>query len=132
MEIADRLAESLPARYEPDTLLPTQYYDRIKRRVVLEGERKLMLAVLEDAIECYLNNMRAPSRRRRLLYYAARDWINARGKKGLFAFETLCEALDLDPQALREMLARVSRPHWPGRIADRTRSYRRTGTINRR
>lgn len=109
MEIGDRLADSLPDRYEPDILLPVQYYELTKRGPVLDGERRLMFAVLEDAIECYLKNMGAGSRKRRLLFYAARDWINARDKMGIFAYETLCEELDIDPEVLRETLERFRR-----------------------
>lgn len=106
MEIIDRLEESLPGRFEPDTLLPAQFYEMLKRRYILEGERKLMFAVLEDAVECYLKNMNARSRKQRVLFYEAQSWINARNKVGLFAYETLCEALNIDAGALRRALER--------------------------
>ena len=51
-------------------LLPGQYADLVRRNHVIEGELKLLLAVLEDAIRCYLRNVeregrRAPPRIRR-------------------------------------------------------------------
>jgi hypothetical protein len=104
VEIIDRLEESLPGKFEPDTLLPTQYYEIMRRRHSLEGERKLMFAVLEDAVECYLKNMNARPRKQRILFYEAQNWMYAKHKVGLFAFETLCEALGIEPVILREAL----------------------------
>ena len=33
--------------FQPDTLLPSQYFDRIRRRASADGERRLMVAILE-------------------------------------------------------------------------------------
>ena len=67
METADRLQDSFASQVEPDILLPVQYYELTRRRNVLESERKLMFAVLAEAIDCYLKNMNAKSRWRRIL-----------------------------------------------------------------
>jgi hypothetical protein len=65
-----------------------------------------MFAVLEDAIDCYLKNMTAKSRHRRILFYEVQNWMNARNRAGLFSYETLCEGLEIDPVALRAALER--------------------------
>lgn len=104
MEIADRIQEYLGSQFEPDTLLPVQYNEIMRRRSVLEGERKLMYAVLEDAVECYLKHMNAKSRRRRLLFYEVQNWMNAKNRFGLFSYQTLCEMLGIDAKALRAAL----------------------------
>ena len=39
----------------------------------MEGERKLMFAVLEDGVRGYLKNMEARSRRARILFLEVRD-----------------------------------------------------------
>ncbi len=36
--------------FQPDTILPFHYFEMLGRHSYLEGEKKLMLAVLEDAI----------------------------------------------------------------------------------
>jgi hypothetical protein len=46
-------------------LLPVQYYGLLARPRPPEGEFRLMLAVLEDAIRCYLKNMRCRTESRR-------------------------------------------------------------------
>ncbi len=104
MEIADRIQEYLGGQFEPDTLLPVQYNEIMRRRSALEGEQKLMFAVLEDAVESYLKHMNAKSRRRRLLFYEVQNWISAKNRVGLFSYQTLCEALGIDAKALRAAL----------------------------
>ncbi len=104
VNISDRLQESFASQFEPDTLLPVQYYELTRRRNLLEGERKLMFAVLEDAIDCYLKNMNAKSRWRRILFYEVQNWMNATDRAGLFSYETVCEAFDIDAKSLRTAL----------------------------
>ncbi len=87
-----------------DFLLPVQYRDLVNGRNVLEGERKLLFAVLEDAIRCYVNNMSCQSPRRRALFCEVNEWIEASGGQNLFAFENLCDALGIDGAAVRERL----------------------------
>ncbi|HKD66379.1 MAG TPA: hypothetical protein VKB84_06025 [Candidatus Binataceae bacterium] len=103
MELVERMEEMIQG-YEPDILLPEQYNELRRRRHELQGELKLMFAVLEDAIHCYLHHMNAKSRQRRILFYEVRDWMDSTRGKGLFAFETLCEALGIDAGRLRKML----------------------------
>ena len=47
------LEDRMAGLFQPDTLLPTQYFDRIRRRALFDGERRLMIAILEDAIDVY-------------------------------------------------------------------------------
>ena len=101
MEIAERIQEYLGGQFEPDTLLPVQYNEIMRRRTALEGEYKLMFAVLEDAVECYLKHMNAKNRRRRLLFYEVQNWMDAKNRVGLFSYHTLCESLGIDSKALR-------------------------------
>jgi hypothetical protein len=108
MELVERMEEMIQG-FEPDILLPEQYNELRRRRHELQGELKLMFAVLEDAIHCYLYHMNAKSRQRRILFYEVRDWMNSRHSKGLFAYETLCEALGVDAGRLRRMLEQRQR-----------------------
>ena len=90
-------------------LLPGQYNDLCRRRHQLQGELKLMFAVLEDAIHCYLRHMNANGRKRRKLFYDVRHWINSRHGEALFEFETLCEAFGINAGRLRAMLEQQRR-----------------------
>jgi len=72
----------------------------------LEGERKLMFAVLEDGVRCYLKNMDTRSRRRRSLFFEVRDWMEAEDNDGPFAFELLCHEFGLESSRVRKALER--------------------------
>jgi hypothetical protein len=109
-----------------DALLPTQYYDLLRRRTILEGERKLMFAVLEDAIQCYLKNMKGRTERQRSLFAEVQRWFDgAEGAKGgsVFSFENVCRELGIDHVRLRKRLD-------PSRLSDlpATRNRRVTPT----
>ncbi len=136
MEITDRLQEALASEFEPDTLLPVQYHELMRRRQGLDGERRLLLAVLEDAVECYLKNMNAKGRRRRVLFYEVCNWMNTKNRVGLFTYETLCEALGIEANRLRAALEKRRRglngsDRQPvadiGRIRSRREARRRAG-----
>ena len=69
----------LSARFEPDFLVPVQFFDLTRRRSMLDGETRLVFAVLEDAIRCYVKTVnsarrcdrrRAPCSRRRARWAA--------------------------------------------------------------
>jgi hypothetical protein len=43
--------------FQPDTLLPAQYLETVCSTALPEAEKKLLLAVLEDAISCFRDNI---------------------------------------------------------------------------
>jgi putative NADPH-quinone reductase len=90
--------------YRHADVLPTQYNDLVRRSSVLTAERKLMWAVLADAVESYLKHMNAKTPNRRRLFYEVQSWMSAKGRVGLFSYETLCESLGIDAKRLRAEL----------------------------
>ena len=60
-------------------LLPGQYADLVRRNHVIEGELKLLLAVLEDAIRCYLRNVNAKEGEHRRDFVEVRNWFEGNG-----------------------------------------------------
>ncbi len=89
-----------------------------QNRWISEPERNLMLAVLEDAIRCFLGYREGdPDPRNRLAYADARDWINSPGRYSIFAFRNLCEIVGLDPDCLRRELNRIRRGSSPRTVA---------------
>ncbi len=45
--------EKIAFLFQPDTLLSAQYFENFRRTTFLEPEKRLMLAILEDAIKCF-------------------------------------------------------------------------------
>jgi hypothetical protein len=106
--------ERYPGLFQPDTMLPSQYFDRFHRRSQLDGERRLMLAVLEDAVDMYRKHVAARDARNRQLFLDAEQWIDDDDRTWVFSFLNLCDVLDLDGEYLRRGLhalkARASTP----------------------
>lgn len=89
-----------------------------QNRWISEPERNLMLAVLEDAIRCFLGYREGdPDPRNRLAYADARDWINSPSRYSIFAFRNLCEIVGLNPDCLRRELNRIRRGTSPRSVA---------------
>ena len=104
MESTEGLDETLPAVFAAANILPTQYYWALRHRTGLDGERKLMFAVLEDGVRCYLKNMDAKSRRQRILFFEVRNWMKAEGNNGPFSFELLCHEFGMESSRVRNAL----------------------------
>jgi len=64
------------------------------------------MAVLVDGIRCYQTNHAATSAERRLLFGEAAEWLFAASDSGLFSCNTICHAIGIDPEYLRDGLKR--------------------------
>src|SRR4029077_8674730 len=72
------------------------------------GERRLLLAVLEDGIRTLLKHADATRGRARTLQREALAWLLSDAHTDVFTFASICEALEIDPGRLRgQILARV-------------------------
>ncbi|MGE5304305.1 MAG: hypothetical protein ACM3TN_13415 [Alphaproteobacteria bacterium] len=106
--------EKLTFLFQPDTLLSEQYFATFRRRQ-LEPEKKLMLAVLEDAVACFQRYLFAENRKQRNLFNETEDWILNENSDHVFSFENICAALKFNPAYVRKGLLR-----WKtGKLAER-------------
>jgi hypothetical protein len=99
------MEERVSSLFQPDTLLPEQYLDTFRRKVHLEPEKKLLLAILEDAIACYQKYIFASDVKGKALFREAESWVGEKGTEAVFAFDSVCEMLGFDPEYLRRGLA---------------------------
>ena len=99
------MEERVSSLFQPDTLLPDQYLDTFRRKVHLEPEKKLLLAILEDAIACYQKYVFATEAKGKALFRETEDWVAKKGADAVFAFDSVCEMLEFDPAYLRRGLA---------------------------
>jgi len=90
--------------FEPDTLLSAQYFGNLRRKTLLEPEKRLMLAILEDAINCYQDNLLAKRGREGRLFTEAEEWILEKGSDWIFSFKNICETLGFNPEYVRQGL----------------------------
>jgi len=95
--------------FQPDILVAAQYLETVLTRASLEPEKRLMLAVLEDAVLCFQKGSSAGDRRRKALFTDAEEWIMEENGDWPFSFENICEVLGLNPAYLRQGLLRWKR-----------------------
>ena len=97
-------------------LLPGQYVDLIRRNQTIEGELKLLLAVLEDAIRCYLRGVNAKDQGRHRDFVQVRGWFEASARRSdIFSFDQICTALGIEPCCLLERLRTLTIRDLPSR-----------------
>jgi hypothetical protein len=100
------MEERVTSLFQPDTLVPEQYLDTLRRKLPLEPEKKLMLAVLADAIACFQKYVFARDGKGKMLFQEAEDWVQDTNSDWLFSFANVCETLGFNPDCLRQGLAR--------------------------
>jgi len=99
----------LSARFEPDFLVPVQFFDLTRRRSMLDGETRLVFAVLEDAVRCYVKTVNSARRCDREQYDEVQRWFQAEaGIHSPFSFEYVCDVLGIEPASLRSRLGLLS------------------------
>lgn len=122
--------EKVTSLFQPDTLLPAQYLETFRRKAHLEPEKRLMLAVLEDAVVCFQKYLLTRDGKGRAMFREAEEWIMEEDSDWLFSFESVCEVLGFDPQYVRQGLVRWKQ----SKLAERPKAkiYRLTPRANRR
>ena len=70
----------------------------------LEGEKRLMIAILKDAFECLDKYRGARNSSGRSHYESALEWVQDKGTEWLFSFTNICDFLGFDPDYLRQVL----------------------------
>jgi hypothetical protein len=99
-------ADDLPSIFQGVGLLPAQYSSLCRKKLPSEGERKLLFAVLEDAIRCYLKYRDkyrggAESYGEDPEFLEAAQWLSSDEESGPFAFVRVCDALGINAHQLR-------------------------------
>ena len=89
---------------ESDLMVPSQFFDRIKVEHSAQPEKRLMLAVMEDAISTFQKSVRGLTRRQRRLLRETEEWVSESDTQWPFSFENICSALDIEPGYLRRGL----------------------------
>ena len=90
------------ATLEPLIELPSQHDSA--RRLALTGEKRLMAAVLADAIQIHLKHRCSRSASSQILFRETDRWIESTGRRWPLSFENVCETLNIDGARLRQAL----------------------------
>ena len=87
-------------------IIPVEDNNTIAARVRMSGEFRLMWAVLEDGMECYLRYATPPSPRLQEMFREAKEWIDSDEEEWPFSFISICQAFQIEPDYLRKGLRR--------------------------
>ena len=70
----------------------------------LDPEKRLMLAILQDAADCFQKYMFARNDRGRAIFDETEQWVTEENNDWLFSLEGICECLGFDPEYIRKGL----------------------------
>ena len=96
--------------WEAGSILPSQFFAGRIKNERLEPEKRLLLAVLTDAVRCYQVGRDAQRRSRIRAFREAEEWLFSAKGYGPFSFENVCYSLDISSEYLRKTLRK-----WRGR-----------------
>jgi hypothetical protein len=100
----DGMDDRIGSLFQPDTLLGEDYAANFRRKIPLEPERTLLLAVLEDGIRCFQENLFAVNGKRRTLFDEAKEWLFSDDANWFCSFVSICTLLNLEPNYIRRGL----------------------------
>lgn len=89
---------------QPDVIVIHEYLHVYRSNTAHTPEIRLIAAVLQDAIDCYLKYYSAKTRRGKRIFTEAAQWIFTQDDDWLFGFDNICEMLKLDPDYIRRVL----------------------------
>ncbi|MGH7794875.1 MAG: hypothetical protein ACREQ2_08245 [Candidatus Binatia bacterium] len=98
------MEERIGSLFQPDTLLGEDYAANFRRKIPLEPERILLLAILEDGVRCYQENLLASGGKRRALFDEAKEWLFSDDAGWFCSFVSICTLLNLEPNYIRRGL----------------------------
>jgi hypothetical protein len=96
--------ERIGSLFQPDTLLAEDYAANFRRKIPLEPERILLLAILEDGVRCYQENLFVVGGKRRALFDEAKEWLFSDDGSWFCSFVSICTMLNLEPNYIRRGL----------------------------
>ncbi len=97
----DRPDPWIKGGFAPDFLVPAQFYDLTRRRASLDGETRLVFAILEDAVRIFVKNSTAAGGYRRALFHEVAHWFETSdGPQHPFTFSYVCDVLGVDREYL--------------------------------
>jgi hypothetical protein len=105
MESAARsyVEPGVSALFASEIVLPAQFWSA-QGDLRSEPEKRLMVAVLEEAMATLLNWHDSSSSAARQLAAEARQWIASDDRSSPFSFATICDVLGLDTTRVRAVI----------------------------
>jgi hypothetical protein len=110
MQHSQREIEGSDSLALSDVILPSQFFGAMGGGGLC-SEQRLMLAVLVDAINILQGWNRMGSARKRRAFAEAAQWVITKGTNYPFSFDSVCDALGIDSEVLRDRLSGLAMGH---------------------
>ena len=92
---------------QTEAILPSQFWDSAPVDQRGGPERRLLLAILEDALVTLLQHRTREDLASRRLITETERWIASDRRTSIFDFAGLCDVLSLDPDYIRLLIKRL-------------------------
>jgi len=100
------MEEKMGSLFQPDILVPTQYFETFRGKAHLAPEKSFMLAILEYAVASFQKYIFARDSKGKAIFHETEDWILEKNSDWIFSFENICEVLGFNPSYVRQGLLR--------------------------
>jgi len=97
---------------QPDVVCVHEYLQVYQAKAADTPEKRLVLAILRDAIDCYIHDCFTTDRRRLRTFREAEEWFFKGEEDGVFSLNNVCSILHLDPGYIRRSLRNYERKHF--------------------
>jgi hypothetical protein len=91
---------------QTEGILPFQFFGNRRSIRSIEPLRRLMVAMLVDAVRLFQAKFEARQPSTRQEFAEVQGWIFSDDQTGMFSFRPMCEALEIDPETIRKGLTR--------------------------
>ena len=96
--------ESHAERVQTSPLLPRSLFRFLRHATAGQGERRLAVAVLEEAVDCLDERQANSEFEGRLTRWEAEMWFESEDSEWPFSFKNVCFVLHLEAEAIRERI----------------------------
>ena len=99
-------SDNIGCLFQRDTLLVENFFKDRRGKTLVLPEQRLMLAILEDALQCFQDNCSAKYGKKKQLFENVQQWFFEPSSGWVFGFESICSVLGFEPDYLRKGLVR--------------------------
>ena len=102
------------------------FVDGVWKSRVRSGEQRLMLAILNNALDSFFKYRRATDEKGKAIFQEVAAWIGQENNDWIFSFENVCESVGINASYLRAELHRLR-----GEFAEAAEAYRGANELGR-
>lgn len=101
------MKNALALIHNPASLnLDGDFIDNVWKTRVRNGEQRLMLAIMKEALDSFFKHLGATDKKGKAIFQEVEGWIREKDNDWIFSFENVCESVGINASYLRAGLFR--------------------------